>query len=139
MIREATEADIPQLLEWGRIFADMARLDDHIGFDEDSVRQTLETMIAAPEHVVFISERGMIGGITAPHPFNYGRIVCEELFWWSEGGDGLRLLAALEQWARARCFALGMKTLDAVQPEATGRLYSKMGFEPLERGFLKVL
>lgn len=138
MIREATDADIPQLLEWGQRFADRARLCEHVGYDPASMARTFALMIDDPAHVIFINERGAIGGLSGPHPFNHSHYHAEELFWWSEGGGGLELLRALERWAKAKCGSLQMKTLEAIEPERTGQLYSRLGFTAMEHGFVKV-
>lgn len=138
MIREAGVSDIPQLLEWGKIFTDRAGFASHVGWNPADVEVTVRAMIDAPEHVIFISENGMIGALSVPHPFNRAHIIGEELFWWSQGRDGLRLLAALEEWAKARCHSLRMVTIEAIEPERTGRLYERLGFAPLEHGYIKV-
>ena len=137
MIRAATLADIPRLLEMGRKFADRAKLVDHVGYDPHSMVQTFEAMISGG-HPVFIGERGAIGATQTPHPFNHEHIAAQELFWWSEGREGLALLRALEAHCAEHCHSLLMITLEAVEPERTGRLYERLGYRPLEHSFIKV-
>lgn len=138
MIREATLDDIPALLEMGAKFAEKARLTDHVGYDPDSMAATFAALIEAPEHAIFIGEAGAIGGTSCAHPFNHSHRIAQELFWWSEGREGLRLLAAFEGWARETCQSVAMIALEAVNPERVGRIYEKQGYAPLERGFVKV-
>lgn len=138
MIREAVPDDIPHLLEMGQRFADRAGLVEHVGYDPDSMERSFSAMIAAPEHVILIGDSGAIGGVSGPHPFNSAHVIAQELFWWSEGREGLRLLAAFEDWARRNCHSLRMITLEAVEPERTGRLYARRGFELLEHGYIRV-
>lgn len=138
MIREATNADIPQLLAMGQRFADKAQLCEHVGYVPENMATTFEAMIAGEGHVILIGENGAIGGLSGPHPFNHAHIIAQELFWWSEGREGLRLLAAFEEWAAARCHSLRMITLEAVEPERTGRLYERRGYAPLEHGYIRV-
>lgn len=138
MIREATGADIPRLLEWGRSFADRAGLVDHVGYSPEDMAKTFAAMIEGENYAVFVGDNGAIGGVKAPHPFNHSHWIAQELFWWSEGREGLRLLAAFEEWARASCHSLTMITLEAVEPERTGKLYQRRGFAPLERSYIKV-
>lgn len=138
MIRPAALDDIPALLAMGERFADKAKLTDHVGYDPDSMAATFAALIEAPEHIVLISETGAIGGTSCAHPFNHSHRIAQELFWWSEGREGLRLLTAFEEWARETCQSVAMIALEAVEPERVGRIYEKQGYAPLERGFVKV-
>jgi hypothetical protein len=137
LIRRAEVRDIPRLLEMGRKFAERARLVDHVGYDPHSMVQTFEAMIAGG-HPVFVGERGAIGATQTPHPFNHEHIAAQELFWWSEGREGLALLRALEAHCSEHCHSLTKITREAVEPERTGRLYRRLGFAPLEHSFMKV-
>lgn len=130
-------SDIPGLLAMGERFAAKARLSDHVGYDPASMERTFSAMIEGG-HPVFIGESGAIGAVSTPHPFNADHIMAQEMFWWSEGREGLRLLAALEAWAEEHCHSLRMITLEAVEPERTGRIYERRGFVPLERGYVRV-
>lgn len=138
MIREATVEDIPRLLAMGRKFADLARLVEHVGYDPGDMANSFREIIEGEHYALFVGDAGAIGGMKSPHPFNYSHWIAQELFWWSEGGEGLRLLAAFEGWARASCHSLRMITLEAVEPERTGGLYRRLGFVPLEHGYIKV-
>ena len=137
MIRPATLQDIPKLLEMGRKFSERAKLSDHVGYDPHSMVQTFEALIEGG-HPVFIGERGAIGATSTPHPFNHEHIHAQELFWWSEGREGLALLKALEAHCDEHCHSLQMITLEAVEPERTGRLYERLGYRPLEHSYIKV-
>lgn len=136
MIRRASEADIPKLMEWGQRFADKAGLVDHVGYNSAHMDNTFRAMVAG--HVIFVGEDGAIGAMAGPHPFNYDHICAQEVFWWSEGREGLRLFNALEEWAAEHCHSLRMITLEAVEPERTAKIYLRKGYAPLERGFIKV-
>ncbi len=137
MIRRAELSDIPALLDMGKRFAKKANLSEHVGYDDESMRDTFTRMIEAGEPI-FISETGAIGALTFPHPFNHAHRGAQELFWWSEGRDGIRLLEALTAYCKDRCDSLSMITLEAIKPEATGRLYERRGFKPLEHSYVKV-
>lgn len=138
MIREARVSDIPALLKMGRAFADKANLAEHVGYDPANMENTFAEMIAGEHYCLFIGQSGAIGGAKSPHPFNYSHWIAQELFWWSEGREGLRLLAAFEEWAGEHCQSVRMITLEAVNPERMGRLYQKRGYDPLEHGYIKV-
>jgi hypothetical protein len=129
--------DIPQLLDMGQRFSERAQLIDHVGYDPDSMAETFEALIVGG-HPVFIGRSGAIGATSTPHPFNSAHIAAQELFWWSEGREGLALLGALEAHCEQHCHSLQMITLEAVEPERTGRLYERRGFKALEHSFVKV-
>ena len=133
MIRSATAGDIPRLLEMGQKFADKARLIEHVGYDPDSMAKSFAYMIEDENCTIIIGESGAIGGSKSPHPFNHSHWFAQELFWWSEGREGLRLLDAFEAWAAQFCKSIRMITLEAVNPERMGRLYRRRGYAPLER------
>ena len=135
MIRPATEADLPRLMEMGEKFAEKARLSEHVGYDPASMEATFRLMIAGGPFVLFIGEHGAIGGMKAPHPFNRATQIVDEIFWWSEGREGLRLLDAWEEWAGTAIKR--MTTLEAVEPERVSRLLERRGYRPLERVFIR--
>lgn len=136
MIREATRKDLPRLMEMGRKFADRARLKDHVGYDPYSMAQTFEAMIDGEQFCLLVSDKGAIGGMLAPHPFNHEQLFVDELFWWSEGRDGLRLLEAFEDWAGSRGALVRMTALEAVEPDRVGKIYERRGYVPLERAYI---
>lgn len=138
MIRPATHQDIPVLLAMGEKFAELAKLTEHVGYDPESMARSFAFMIEDENCAIFVGERGAIGGNKAPHPFNHAHWIAQELFWWSEGGEGIRLLTVFEEWAREHCASLRMITLEAVEPERTGGLYRRLGFDPLEHGYIKI-
>ena len=137
MIRAAELRDIPALLEMGRKFSEKAKLESNVGYDPHSMVQTFDRMIAGGEPV-FIGERGAIGAVTFEHPFNFEHKGAQELFWWSEGREGVALLKVLMAYCEQHCDSLVMITLEAIRPEATGRLYERLGFAPLEHSYVKV-
>lgn len=137
MIRAATVEDIPALLAMGERFSQLAKLDSHVGYDPATMAETFRAMIEGG-HPLFISETGAIGATQTRHPFNASHVVAQELFWWSEGGGGLALLDALLGHCEAHCNSLVMISLEAVDPERVARIYTRKGFVPLERSFVKV-
>lgn len=136
MIRPATLEDIPALIEMGRKFADEAGVTARIGWDDASVLEMLEVLIDGPAGIVMVSERGMIGGYVAAHPFNRNVRMFVELFWRAEDGRGLALLKAAE----AQAEALGatksvMVAMDGM--ERTSRLYGRLGYALCEAQYMK--
>jgi hypothetical protein len=137
LIRPAEVSDIPRLLEMGEAFSAKAKLADHVGYNREDMAETFRALIEGG-HPVFIGAGGAIGGTSTQHPFNRAHIIAQELFWWSEGREGLRLLSAFEDWCAEHCHSLRMITLEAVEPERTGRLYLRRGYAPLEHGYIRV-
>lgn len=131
-------SDIPGLLAMGERFAAKARLSDHVGYDPASMERTFAAMIDGDNFCLFVGSAGAIGGMVAPHPFNNAQIIADELFWWSEGREGLALLKAYEDWAGSFGAVIRMTTLEAVEPERVGKLFARRGYVPLERAFVKV-
>lgn len=139
MIRHASLDDIPALMVMGAKFSEKAKLIESVGYEEASMENTFREMIQGEHYAVIIGESGAIGGLRAPHPFNYSHWIAQELFWWSEGREGLRLLDAFEQWAGEVCSTVRMITLEAVNPERMGALYARRGYTLLEHGYIKSL
>jgi GNAT superfamily N-acetyltransferase len=136
MIRPATLGDIPALLEMGKAFADEAGVTARVGWDDDSVAEMLEGLILSDDGIVLVSERGMIGGVVYPHPFNASVRVFVEMFWRAEDGQGLGLLKAAEAQAEARGATKSvMVAMDGM--ERTQRLYGRLGYAPCEMQFIK--
>jgi GNAT superfamily N-acetyltransferase len=137
MIREATTADIPRLLEMGRKFAEEAGVAERVGWSDEAAQELLEQLVEAETGILLCNETGMIGGLVFAHPFS-GAMVFQELFWRSHGRDGIRLLRAAEDRARSlgaqRSIMIGMDTM----PD-TERLYGRLGYTPGERAYHKEL
>ena len=141
LIREATLADIPRCVAMGEAFLDEL-YPDLIHATTESLTQVCTDMIAQPHTVVFVSEQegqvtGMIGLVVVPH-FLSGERVAVELFWWMDHdvrGQGLKLLACGETWARAQ----GAIRLQVTAPALTdiGILYGRLGFRPVETAYVR--
>lgn len=139
MIRDATPHDIPALLEIGRKFADAASIRQSVGFDEESLAATLQMLMDSPQGILLITDdgTGAAGGMVHPSIFNHGHLTGQELFWWADG-QGMALLDALENRAKALgAQTWSMITLEAIRPEATGRLYRRRGYRPLEHSYIR--
>lgn len=138
MIRDATTDDIPAMVEMGRHFANVAGFGDHIGYDDDTVASTLAALIE--DGICLIGDKAMAGAAFYRHPFNAAHLACCELFWWSEGRDGLGMLGAIERKAReAGAHSLTMATMDILNADRMAHVYTKRGFKPLDHNFVKVL
>ncbi len=140
MIREATADDIPAIMEMGKRFADDAGVTAQVGWDDESVTATLHHLIDSDDGILLVGDNGMIGGLIYPHPYNRAVRVFQEFFWRSEGREGLRLYKAAINQAKAMGASLGvMIATDEMEPEATGRLYERLGYQPAERHYMRKL
>lgn len=64
--------------------------------------------------------------------------VAQEHGWWSEGGDGLRLLRRYEAWAREQgCFAARMSTPPGA--DRANEILERNGFAMAEQAWVKAL
>lgn len=137
MIREAVAADIPRVMEMGRDFADEAGVTDRVGWNDDAVRGLLEVMIESPDHILLVGDKAILGGLVFPHPFS-GRMVFQEMFWRSHGGEGVKMLRMAERMAKDRgCTASLMLAIETMPGAKV--LYERLGYEPAEQTFIKEL
>lgn len=135
MIRQATEADIPRLIEMGARFHEGASLP--MRFDAGAVGAFLAGLIANESATVLVSDAGMIGGVLAPSYCNPEWLMAVELFWWADR-DGLRLLRAFEGWARDAGAAEVRMTSLASIPRSDVLLRRK-GYGAVEISYSKVI
>jgi hypothetical protein len=87
-------------------------------------------------------EQCAAGALVYPAFFNASYTLASEFFWWvdpdARGRLGIDLLNALEAAAeQAGAHSLTMMTLEAVNPERTGRLYQRRGYRPQEHHYIK--
>lgn len=137
MIREVALSDIPFVMRLGRDFADEAGVTDRVGWDDAAVEAMLRLMIESPDHILLVGDRAILGGLVFPHPFS-GRMVFQEMFWRSHGGEGVKMLKMAEKLAQERgCKASLMLSIETM-PDA-GSLYRRLGYVPAEQTFIKEL
>ena len=138
-IREATIDDLPHLLEIGERLHAMSPWSDQV-FCPEQTSQTISSLIASPDGVVFYNGQGMLGGIVAQAAFGVGR-VAQELFWFADAG-GRDLIQAFEQWSAdqgANGVIMLNLALDPRTDKLMDRLYSRRGYEMRERTYYKDL
>jgi GNAT superfamily N-acetyltransferase len=147
MIRAATPADEPALLEMGRAFNEEAGYAESVPFDEVSFKLTLGALGAAD--LLFVVERdgrviGMAAADVGPSICNRAVKIGREAFWYVQPehrkGVGKKLLHALECAAKNH----GATFFDVVaevgkRDLALARIYEAAGFSPAERTFRKRL
>lgn len=159
MIRFATEADKPRLIEMATRFL----LETQYGrlFDERATPASLSELVtnvltlgaivvaeyrplmpaifeddAAPAEPKLV---GMLAIVAVPHPLT-GKIYGEEVCWWVEpehrhGTLGPKMLREAEDWATRN----GANMVKMVAPEGStvGEFYKHIGYRPVETAFIK--
>ena len=96
MIRKATEADIPRLIDMTTALAASVRGPQAVC--RLRTGETLVSLLRNPQGVIFVSDGGFIAGqimqtVISPDP------VAFEIGWLATDRSGLRLLRAFEVWA----------------------------------------
>ena len=143
MIRDATSADIPRLVEMGTRFLTETVYSGRVAVNPTAMTRTLELLLASDVGALFVSEAdgvltGMIGLLVFEHPIT-GERTAQELFWWVEPehrGYGLRLLKRGEQWAATA----GAHQVHMIAPTpAVGQLYERLGYGYLEAAYQKAI
>ncbi len=144
MIRQATLADIPEIVMMGARFYDLVDLP--VAYDPASVSITIQQLIESDLGVVFVDNEvnGAIGGLLHPHYFNQSALTGAELFWWvspnHRGKLGFQLLTVMEKWAEDMgAVSFQMVALEDYRPELMGKIYEKRGYSPFEHTYSKVM
>lgn len=149
MIRNAVHADIPALVELAAPFFAASGMDKVAAWCPASLSASLSRMIDAPAAILLVAESdgvpvGLAGAMLFPAYWNAAVTVGQETFWWvlpeHRGKAGPAMLEAMEQAARDQgASAFLMVCLEAIKPEATGRLYQRRGYRPLEHSYWRPL
>lgn len=145
--RQATEADLPELLRIGRDFADACALDLIAPYDPASCERLLRWLI--DDHILIVADDGLgLHGCAAaavtPWIWNAAYTQASELFWWVDPpyrahGVGAGLLQALETEAKSLgATIITMVSMTSSMPDKVFKMYTNAGYKPSEQSFLKV-
>ena len=137
MIREATAADLPQLVALVARFHSEPRWPAPIVFNAEDFAKTAERLIEVG--VIFLSEGGLLGLTLQPSIYNYDVTVCAELFFWAPDGRGDELRKAAEAWAAERASLLILSGHEPGPIERIANWYRRKGYTPIGRQFAKVI
>ena len=137
MIREATERDIPKIMEMGHSFVQEMSYPLPMEVDEDSLQETLAGMLESDDAVIFVNDEvsAMFGGILAPFYFNKNEYAAQELFWWvspeaRNSRTGLKLLSRFEEWATKQgAYFCIMNYMENGKSERLGRFFEHRGYK----------
>jgi len=145
MIRAATIADAPRLIEMAKAFLLQTRYGDTLRTNPDAlealVGQVLELGYIAVADVDGRLE-GMLAVVELTNPIS-GDPYADELVWWVEPDArsrsiGPKLLYSAERWAHGRGLPL-IKMVAPVGALAVAQFYRRRGYEPVETSYMKRL
>lgn len=135
LAREATAADIPLLIAWGREFHRMGGL--RCKYRPEAVADMLAGLIASDTGVVLMHDHGMIGGALVPAYCDPEWLHAVELFWWASR-DGKALLRDFEGWAKAMG-AQEVRMTSLHDLPAADTILKRKGYAPNEISYSKVI
>ena len=138
MIREATEQDIPRLVEMGEQFRETIYA-DYLSQNPDKMKE-LATKLIANKGLLVSEHEGrivaMMGFVIYDH-FISGDKTWGEVFWWAERPrEGMKLFNEAEKRGReADC-----KHLQMIAPNArVSKIYARRGYQRVEESWQKTL
>lgn len=134
MIRRASQSDLAEAVAFATQFH-AESVHSYIPI----VPQVLEAWMAdlIGQGIVYLSERGIIGGLLSPIYFNPDYKVAVELFWWAPVG-GHELRKAFEAWAVEQgANSIQFSGQRNERAEIVEKLFRRAGYAPVETGFVK--
>ena len=138
MIRRATLSDLPRIIEMGA--QHHAEAGNPGAFDREAAANYVGAFLRNGTGVVFLSERGQIGGLLAPMYCAPSYLMAVELFWFAQDGMGGKLLRAFEEWAAengADCVV--MSSVVQHDGDRVASILARKGYEAREMSFRKGL
>jgi GNAT superfamily N-acetyltransferase len=144
MIRKATLADVPRLVELIVQFITTTDYKDYVRVNSPQIRCMYVRLVQDNNSVVFVSEVddkviGLIAMVKYNHPLS-GDLVAGELAWWVEPvhrGHGIELFKAAEKWShdnKVSSIAMTAPTGNPVEG-----FYRRQGYTQIETAFQKDL
>lgn len=139
-IRNATQADMPELLKLGKAMHEESRW-SALPFAEEKVRDLLVGLTVVPHGFLMVAEQGgqIIGvyaGWCGEHFFTHQKVASDFAVFVTPGKRGglaaMQLIGAFIYWAKGQGAAIiqtGVST--GVLVEETTSLYERMGFETI--------
>lgn len=136
MIIRAGIKDAPRVVELGMRFMEAAGVEKG---SYDSTLKFAKWLIEQPNGVVFLGEKGCIGGYTAPLFYTEAFLQAHECFWWSEGSEGLKLMNAFEKWANEEQKAdeVLMSMIHGYSSPTLERFFERKGYKKRDVCFVK--
>jgi GNAT superfamily N-acetyltransferase len=148
IVRKATETDLPKYIVLAESFHMASPMHGVIGFDAAGYSQFYLSSLQNDSVGIWLAEIddeivGICGALVYPMYFNPSALVVQELWWWltpaSRGsGAGGKMFKQIEQWSKEKdASALFMIALEDSRAKKMENLYSRAGFKPMARTFIK--
>lgn len=144
MIRLATAADIPAIVQMALHFGATPDYAQKIRIDAATVGRLTETLLQNPDALVLVfgeedqDPTGLLAVLLFPHLMS-GELIASEIVWWMEPtrrGEGVQMLREAEAWAREK----GAAALQLIAPsDRVGRFYERTGYSWVEASYQKRL
>lgn len=146
--RPASPADLPEYYRLAREFVAALPITPVVGISDEGIVNFLAGAFDNDDVFTWLAEQdgeviGICGAMIYPLYFNPKHTVVQELWWWltpkARGGAAAKkLFRALEDWtAEKGASALFMIALDSQNGERVSQFYTRSGFEPMERIFVR--
>lgn len=148
LVRKATEADLDKYVTLAQAFHAASPMNGVVEFDREGYGQFYLSSLQSEAIGIWLAELddeivGISGAIAYPLYFSPNAIVVQELWWWLTpdargSGAGGAMFKQIEAWAKERsASALFMIALEDERAQKMEKLYSRAGFKPMERTFIK--
>jgi len=147
LIKDASQSDVPQIVELARKFHAVSGY-ENIEFDEETVENLLSASIEqglCPIGVVDDKIVGFLAGLSYPAILNANVMVGTEIAWWVEPEFrgkkiAIQLLLRAEENARAKgLYCWSMMCLEKLNADGLENIYERLGYEKAERTYLRIL
>lgn len=147
LIKDASQSDIPQIIELARKFHAVSGY-ENIEFDEETVENILITSIDQGLCSIGVVDGKIVGflaGLAYPAILNANVMVGTEIAWWVEPEFrgkkiAIQLLLRAEENARAKgLYCWSMMCLEKLNADGLENIYERLGYEKAERTYLRIL
>lgn len=148
IVRRANENDLDKYVVLAEAFHAASPIKDAAKFDKEGYGNFFLSSLQNDSLGIWLAEIdgeivGISGAILYPLYFSPSSIVVQELWWWltpaARGtGAGGKMFKQIEDWAKERnASALFMIALEDDRAGKMEKLYTRAGFKPIERTFMK--
>lgn len=126
---------MPRLMGYAEQFLSYHPLTSQFPRDHAAVSAMISQLCAKEDGCVLVHDHGVIGGVIVPLWSSPDILVATEMFWWAER-DGLSLMKAFEDWARAKgAHVVNMIAIMGVRDVTP--IYDRAGYAPVELSFVR--
>lgn len=133
---KATIADLPLIVKHAISFYEMSPWNGLVSMDTTTVLDTFVHHIESETSLVLVGDECLFVATLVPCALNNTVLIAQELLWY--GKNGRALIQPFEQWAKDNeCNFTLMSSLVNDREPAIRRIYSKLGYTPIESAYIK--